>query len=58
MVESCKTNEPYNQDNTKRAILTFHFRFVIGYALDYNEVFRDLTHICVINQRGIEKYRK
>ncbi|XP_050418335.1 hypoxanthine-guanine phosphoribosyltransferase isoform X2 [Patella vulgata] len=31
-------------------------KFVVGYALDYNEYFRDLSHICVINQRGIEKY--
>ena len=33
-------------------------RFVIGYALDYNEVFRDLTHICIISEEGIRKYRK
>ncbi|KAK6166020.1 hypothetical protein SNE40_022810 [Patella caerulea] len=31
-------------------------KFVVGYALDYNEYFRDLSHICVINQSGIEKY--
>ncbi|XP_077009756.1 phosphoribosyltransferase domain-containing protein 1 [Tamandua tetradactyla] len=31
--------------------------FVVGYALDYNEHFRDLNHICVINERGKEKYR-
>ncbi|ESP00753.1 hypothetical protein LOTGIDRAFT_225737 [Lottia gigantea] len=31
-------------------------KFVVGYALDYNEYFRDLNHICVINQHGIEKY--
>ncbi|GAA50128.1 hypoxanthine phosphoribosyltransferase [Clonorchis sinensis] len=30
--------------------------FVVGYALDYNEHFRDLPHICVINQHGREKY--
>jgi len=33
-------------------------KFVIGYALDYNEIFRDLNHICVISQRGIEKFKK
>ncbi|XP_045318595.1 phosphoribosyltransferase domain-containing protein 1 isoform X2 [Leopardus geoffroyi] len=32
-------------------------RFVVGYALDYNEYFRDLNHICVINEHGKEKYR-
>ena len=31
-------------------------KFVIGYGLDYNEVFRDLQHIAVISSRGIEKY--
>ncbi|CAB3993103.1 hypoxanthine-guanine phosphoribosyltransferase-like [Paramuricea clavata] len=32
-------------------------KFVVGYALDYNEYFRDLNHICIINKEGIEKYR-
>jgi len=32
-------------------------KFVVGYALDYNEYFRDLLHICVISQKGIEKYK-
>ncbi|KAI9919724.1 hypothetical protein PsorP6_017303 [Peronosclerospora sorghi] len=31
-------------------------KFVIGYCLDYNEIFRDLDHICVINDVGIAKY--
>ncbi|XP_006814065.1 hypoxanthine-guanine phosphoribosyltransferase-like [Saccoglossus kowalevskii] len=30
--------------------------FVVGYALDYNEYFRDLSHICVINENGKKKY--
>uniref|UniRef100_A0AAQ4NR20 Phosphoribosyltransferase domain-containing protein 1 n=1 Tax=Gasterosteus aculeatus aculeatus TaxID=481459 RepID=A0AAQ4NR20_GASAC len=32
-------------------------RFVVGYALDYNEYFRDLTHICVISKSGKMKYK-
>lgn len=32
-------------------------KFLIGYALDYNEYFRDLSHICTINQAGIEKFK-
>ena len=32
-------------------------RFVVGYATDYNEYFRDLSHICIINANGQEKYR-
>jgi hypoxanthine phosphoribosyltransferase len=38
---------------------TFHCpnpAFVVGYALDYNEYFRDLSHICVINEHGKKKY--
>lgn len=31
-------------------------KFVVGYALDYNEYFRDLNHICVINENGKRKY--
>ncbi|CAI5641174.1 unnamed protein product [Oreochromis niloticus] len=32
-------------------------RFVVGYALDYNEYFRDLNHICVISNTGKMKYK-
>lgn len=32
-------------------------RFVVGYSLDYNEAFRDMLHICVINEHGIEKFK-
>ncbi|CAD5116205.1 DgyrCDS5121 [Dimorphilus gyrociliatus] len=31
-------------------------KFIVGYALDYNEHFRDLSHICVINEQGKRKY--
>lgn len=27
-------------------------KFLVGYALDYNEYYRDLEHICVINDEG------
>lgn len=32
-------------------------KFIVGYALDYNEYFRDLEHICEINDFGKEKYK-
>ncbi|XP_057380963.1 hypoxanthine-guanine phosphoribosyltransferase-like [Daphnia carinata] len=32
-------------------------KFVVGYALDFNERFRDLHHICVVNDNGINKYK-
>jgi|MDSY01.2.fsa_nt_gb hypoxanthine phosphoribosyltransferase len=31
-------------------------KFVIGYNLDYNDAFRDMGHICIINQAGIEHF--
>ena len=33
-------------------------KYLVGYALDYNEYFRDLSHVCVINQAGIDRYKK
>lgn len=32
-------------------------KFIVGHGLDYNQVFRDLNHICVMSDQGIEKYR-
>ncbi|KAK1163507.1 hypoxanthine-guanine phosphoribosyltransferase-like [Acipenser oxyrinchus oxyrinchus] len=32
-------------------------KFVVGYALDYNEYFRDLSHICVVSEQGKQKYK-
>ncbi|EDQ89568.1 uncharacterized protein MONBRDRAFT_37026 [Monosiga brevicollis MX1] len=31
--------------------------FVVGYALDYNEYFRDLPHVAILNDTGKEKYK-
>lgn len=31
--------------------------FVIGYGMDYNEYFRELSHVCIINKAAIEKYK-
>jgi hypoxanthine phosphoribosyltransferase len=33
-------------------------KFIVGYCLDYNEYFRDLDHVCVINETGKAKYAK
>ncbi|KAK6477174.1 hypoxanthine-guanine phosphoribosyltransferase-like [Huso huso] len=32
-------------------------KFVVGYALDYNEYFRDLSHICLMSEQGKQKYK-
>ena len=32
-------------------------RFVVGYALDYNDYFKDLNHVCVISETGKAKYK-
>eukprot|EP00069_Balaena_mysticetus_P012751 bmy_07955T0 len=32
-------------------------KFVVGYALDYNEYFRDLNHVFVISKTGKAKYK-
>ena len=31
--------------------------FVIGYGMDYNEYYRDLNHLCVINKAVIENFK-
>ena len=33
-------------------------KFVVGYGMDYNEKMRDMEHLCVISQAGIEKYKQ
>jgi len=30
--------------------------FIVGFSIDYNEMFRDLAHVCVIAPSGVEKY--
>nr|AFJ24786.1 hypoxanthine guanine phosphoribosyltransferase-1 [Schmidtea mediterranea] len=33
-------------------------KFLVGYALDYNDYFRDLNHICIINEEGKMRFSK
>lgn len=28
-----------------------------SYNMDFNEAFRDMRHLCVINDKGLEKFR-
>lgn len=32
--------------------------FVVGFSLDYNELYRDLEHICVLNQGAVTRFAK
>ena len=31
--------------------------FVVGYGMDYNQYYRDLNHLCVINKAGIDYFK-
>jgi hypoxanthine phosphoribosyltransferase len=31
-------------------------KFVVGYGMDYNQIYRDLPHIAVINRVGISRF--
>ncbi len=31
--------------------------FLVGYNLDYNEAFRELEHLCVINKDGVQAFK-
>jgi hypoxanthine phosphoribosyltransferase len=31
--------------------------FIVGYCMDYNEYFRDLDHLAIMGESGIEKYK-
>jgi len=33
-------------------------KYVVGYAFDVNEHFRDMDHICIFKQSGYDKYKK
>ncbi|KAM4689802.1 phosphoribosyltransferase domain-containing protein 1 isoform 1-T3 [Discoglossus pictus] len=54
LVKRSSDNNTYRPDYTGFEIPN---TFVVGYALDYNEHFRDLHHICIINEKGKEKYK-
>ena len=32
--------------------------FVVGYNMDYNEAYRDMPHLCVINTAGIDFFKR
>ncbi|RYG52213.1 hypothetical protein EON67_01745 [archaeon] len=31
--------------------------FIVGYNMDYNEAYRDMSHLCIINPEGIEYFK-
>jgi hypoxanthine phosphoribosyltransferase len=32
-------------------------KFIVGFGLDYNQYFRDMNHICSINEEGIKAFK-
>jgi hypoxanthine phosphoribosyltransferase len=33
-------------------------KFIVGYAVDYNDHFRDMPHICVMTPEGVERFKE
>eukprot|EP00158_Paraphelidium_tribonemae_P001467 Partr_v1_DN24428_c0_g1_i1_m66255 putative phosphoribosyltransferase len=52
-VKRCDRSNGYQPDYAGFSIPD---KFIVGYGLDYNEFFRDLDHVCVINDHGRKKY--
>lgn len=46
----------YSEDS-KFYLIKVPNRMLVGYALDLNEYFRDLLHICILNGYGLQKYK-
>lgn len=55
LVKRAPTSNGYRPDYTGFEVPN---NFLIGYALDFNEYGRDLSHICAINENGKKKYSK
>ena len=62
-IESCILLHKRNPSNLKYNYhakylgFTVPNKFVIGYGMDYNERCRELPHVCVINELGVDKYK-
>ncbi|VDM46736.1 unnamed protein product [Toxocara canis] len=46
------------QEEVKEDFVAFDIpdKFIVGYGLDYNQKFRDLSHICMMSEAGIARY--
>ena len=31
--------------------------FAVGYGMDYNEHYREMNHLCAINEAGLERFK-
>ncbi|KAL3207561.1 hypothetical protein MRX96_010045 [Rhipicephalus microplus] len=58
LVEYLKAFEPkeVKVSSLFTVALNYPDKFVVGYALDYNDHFRDLSHVCIISSEGKKKY--
>lgn len=50
-----KTSFPFEIDYVAFLIPN---KFIVGYGLDYNETFRDLPHLCIVSNEGVERFKK
>jgi hypoxanthine phosphoribosyltransferase len=55
LVKRAPTSNGYRPDYTGFEVPN---HFLVGYALDFNENFRDMSHICAISENGKKKYSK
>ena len=53
-VKEGKTNFDFNVDYVGFEIPN---KFCVGFGIDYNEKFRDLYCICILNQYGLDKFK-
>lgn len=52
----------HEMHNLKKHICAKSFFFstyiyALFHSIDYNEVFRDVDHVCVVNEHGVEKFK-
>jgi len=53
MIKKRENNYPYIPDYVGFSIPD---EFIVGYALDYNEHYRDLDHVCIINDEAKNRF--
>lgn len=59
VVSLCEKRTPHSCGFKARYVgFSIPDKFIVGYCMDYNEVYRDLSHIAVIGASGIEIFKE